>query len=449
MTKTHELCRFLAGLNEDSLSSQTWDDMPYKLLDWAGCAVGALDRANSRTALGLLLEEGGNPQCSAIGLPNKTSMSGAAFTNGVLGHVLEYDDVNKIAITHPGAPVIPAVLAAAEAHCRTYRDFAVGVVAGYEAMIRIGAALNPSHYEHWHTTGTCGAFAAAAAASVVKGYSADQIEQAMGIAATTAAGLTCVFGTDAKLVTVGNAARNGLLATELAGRGMTGPVGILDGARSYPAATCREEDFSTLVPQPGDPLCIEDSYYKMHASCGHTHSALDALQELLAQHCFIDSDVKQITIHVYRKALDLTGVFQVENESKAKFSMPFCAAAMIICGQVTLREFEEDVLHSPQVEALAAKIRVIEDPAYTSNYPTLRTERVEVTLNDRTLIKELDLPNGKPSKQFLENKFNSLAAPIIGVDRADSLRCAILSASRDMHMPLLGDALRRYSCYGK
>ena len=96
------------GLPEDLL-----EDIRYKTLDWLGCVTGALDKKSSRAVLEMARESGGNPQCSAFGLPEKTSMFTAAFSNGVLGHTLEYDDVNKIAITHPGAIAVPAALAAA------------------------------------------------------------------------------------------------------------------------------------------------------------------------------------------------------------------------------------------------------------------------------------------------------------------------------------------------
>ena len=96
--------------------------------------TGALDKKSSRAVLEMARESGGNPQCSAFGVPEKTSMFTAAFSNGVLGHTLEYDDVNKIAITHPGAIAVPAALAAAEYCGADFERYALGVTAGYEVI---------------------------------------------------------------------------------------------------------------------------------------------------------------------------------------------------------------------------------------------------------------------------------------------------------------------------
>jgi 2-methylcitrate dehydratase PrpD len=445
MNHTMPLCEKLASLRWEELPQAVKADLPYKLLDWTGCAAGALDKPGVRAVLEWACAEGGNPRATIIGIKEKSSSAAAAFCNGLLGHALEYDDVNKVSLSHPGAVVIPAALAASETGDKTFGEFASGVSAGYEAMIRIGAALNPSHYDHWHTTGTCGTFAAAAAAGRVMGLSAGGLGRAFGIAATAAGGLTGVFGTDAKLITVGNAARNGVLAAEFAARGFSAPD---DGLGIYAKAASKEENLGFLQCAMGDPLMIEDAYYKIHASCGHTHSALDALALILKENPLKAEDVECITVSAYAKAVELTGRFQADTELQAKFSLPFCIAAMLLHGQLGIREFEKDIRLAPKTAQIAARITVIEDPAFTCVYPQKRPERVQIKAGGRTFEKTVELPDGRPEEDFLKNKFLSLCSMTLPETNARRIMDAVLQVKPHSSMTAMGDEIRRNCYYG-
>ena len=427
MNRTRELCDFLAGISVEKIGEANLRDIRYKLLDWLGCCVAAQGREAQERAAALAVRQGGNPMASAVGLPEKLGSHEAAFYNGMISHLLEYDDTNKIAITHPGAPVVAAALAAAEAEGADFGTFACGVAAGYEAMIRLGGAANPDHYEYWHTTGTCGTFAAAAAAARIMGLDGEGTERAFGIAATTAAGLVGVFGTEAKLVTVGNAARNGIIAAELARAGFSAPEDGFAGEKGYARAANAKEDLSFMIPKPGDKLMLEDAYYKMHASCGHTHSALDALQALMEEENVKAEDVESAEVLVYRTAEKLCSKLDTQSEIPAKFSLPYCVACMLTYGRVTLSEFRPERLKDPALLDLARRVLVREEPEYTAAYPSLRTEKVILKLKDgRRPGRSVDLPVGRPPEAFIENKFFSLAGMAVGKETAGKIRDAVL-----------------------
>lgn len=443
VNKTRALCDFLTALTPGQVGKDNLLDIRYKTLDWLGCAVAALDRPCAEGAKKFLLESGGAEQASAAGIAGLTSAQNAAFYNGLISHALEYDDTNKIAITHPGAPVVAAALAAAEAVNADMLTYSMAVAVGYEAMIRLGGAANPDHYAHWHTTGTCGTFAAAAAAARIMGLDGARMETAMGIASTMASGLVYVFGTDAKLVTVGNAARNGFTAARLAALGFSAPDDAFAAPKGYARSAGGKEDLSFMVPQPGDPLMLEDAYYKMHASCGHTHSALDALQALMEENRFSDRDVEAVEVKVYRVARELCAAYQTQQETKAKFSMPFCIAVMLKYGRCTLAEFAPEILRDPAMEEYAGRILVEEEPAYTAAYPGLRTEKVTLRLKDgRVLSKAVDLPVGRPPYDFIEKKFFSLAEMTVTHDCAVTLRDAVLNLEDQAPVRQLGNAIR-------
>ncbi len=448
MKYTYELCKRICNLKREDISPEIMADVRYRTLDWAGCTIGALEKDCAKAVLNLISETGANGPCTAVGLQHKTFALYAAFSNGVISHKLEYDDTNKIAITHPGAVVIPVALAVAEAEGLSFGQYALGVVAGYEVMIRLGGALNPSHYDYWHTTGTCGAFAAVAAAGKLMGLDTTQLQTALGLAGTMASGLVCVFGTDAKLVNVGNAASRGIMAAQLAKRGFTAPLDIIENPKGYAAATSRENDLSFIAALPEGPLMIEDAYYKVYASCGHTHCALDALMDLMSKNSFTYEDVESIQVRAYSKAVELTRGFNNSTESKAKFSMPYCIAAGIVLGQVDLNAFSVDALNDSRIHKLAGKITVLDDEACNAAYPAVRTETVTIRLKDKELFAKVDLPDGHPPLQFLENKYLSLSTMVINEQNARRIMDCILDFKDDQAITGLGEVLRREIVYG-
>src|SRR6185295_16403667 len=154
----------------------------------------------------------------------RASAAGAALANGVASHILELDDVHKGSTLHAAAPIIPAALAVAEREHASGRAFLLAVALGYEAALRVGEAVNPSHYRFWHPTGTAATFGAAVAAGSLLGLPSAKMLDALGSAGTQAAGLW-EFNADgamSKHLHPGKAAFNGVLAADLARLGFSG-----------------------------------------------------------------------------------------------------------------------------------------------------------------------------------------------------------------------------------
>src|SRR5215469_7765955 len=183
---TRELAEVLAATSWTDLPPATVEHARRAVLDWLGSALaGALEppaRMTQRVARGL----GASAEATLLAA-GRGSAAAAALANGVASHILEFDDVHKGSTLHPAAPVIPAALAIAEREHRDGRAFLLAVVLGYDAALRIGEAVNPSHYRFWHPTGTAGTFGAAAAAASLLGLDADRMVDALGSAGTQAA----------------------------------------------------------------------------------------------------------------------------------------------------------------------------------------------------------------------------------------------------------------------
>ena len=198
-----------------------------------------------------------------------------------------------------------------------------------------------------------------------------------------------------------------------------------------------------MLPKPGDKLMLEDAYYKMHASCGHTHSALDALQALMADEHVSFDQVESAQVQVYRTAEKLCAALNTETETKAKFSLPYCVACMLRFGQVTLAEFGDSVMTDPEVLSLAKRVQVQENPDFTREYPVLRTEKVILHMKDgRTLSRQVDLPVGRPPYAFIEKKFFSLAGMAVSSDAAARIRETVLNLQLSDTLDTLGGLIR-------
>src|SRR5262245_51948231 len=192
----------------------------------------------------------------------------AALVNGGMGHALDYDDVNMAMPGHPSVAILPGLLALAEFRHSSGREVVTAFVAGYETACRIGAALQPGHYNlGFHSTGTVGSFGAAAACARLRGLDAEATAVALGIAGTQAAGLKSQFGTMCKPFHAGKAAQNGLLAARLAARGFSGRGDIVECVQGF--ALTHGPDFvpeaSLAAPEAG--FHVLANLFKYHSAC--------------------------------------------------------------------------------------------------------------------------------------------------------------------------------------
>jgi 2-methylcitrate dehydratase PrpD len=321
--------------------------------------------------------------CGTLGAGERDLWT-AAIVNGAVGNVLEMDDVHRIAILHPGPVVIPAALAAAERQAASSAAFLDAVVLGYEAVIRVGTAVGPTHYKYWHNTATCGPFGAAAAACSLFGLEAKGWIDAFGNAGTQAAGLWQVRHEPimSKQLHNGRAAHAGLLAADLARIGFTGPSAILEGPQGFFAAMCPGADPHDIVREPLVRWKIYETSFKPWPACRHAHPAIDAALDLRSE---IDAGaVKRITVRTYGDALAFCDRAQPRSPIDAKFSLQHSVAVALLDGPPPLEAFEPAAIARADVAQLRAKVEVAAAEPYASAYPARYGAEVEVELADGT-----------------------------------------------------------------
>jgi 2-methylcitrate dehydratase PrpD len=417
---TRKLAEALAEVSYSDLPAPVIEEAKRAVLDWLGSAMaGSIEppaRMAQRVAAGL-----GRSEEATVFSAGRASAAAAALANGAASHILEFDDVHKGSTLHPAAPVIPAALAVAERGHASGRDFLLAVVAGYEAALRVGEAVNPSHYYFWHPTGTAATFGAAAGAGSLLKLSKNQMLDALGTAGTQAAGLWefNAEGAMSKHLHPGKAAFNGVLSADLAREGFSGASRILEGDRGFFRAMSTSHDASRITDGLGERWKIVENCYKMHSCCGHTHTAIDVALSLRR-----DAEICAIQIELYGPGYEIVKEMNPRTPYQAKFSIAYCVAAALAEGRVGLEQFSADRfgvdgVSDPAIARLLAKTRVLVAEELTAQYPAAWPARLSVTLADGTMLKgSSDYPRGNPenpvSTEGLEEKFASLIAPRFG-----------------------------------
>ena len=234
---TQALARRVAALAFDDLPRHVVEHAKACLLDWIGSAVCGSASPTAAITLRAVRRISGQGAATLVGRTPGASAFAAALYNGAVAAVDEIDDVHQDASLHPGIVVVPAALAAAEECHASGRRLLTALVAGYDVATRVARAAGLSHYAHWHTTGTCGTFGAAAAAGSVLGLGPSAMTMALGLAGTQAAGLWESLNgeaTMAKHLHGGKAASSGVLAAFLARDGFRGSPSILEGRQGLP-----------------------------------------------------------------------------------------------------------------------------------------------------------------------------------------------------------------------
>jgi 2-methylcitrate dehydratase PrpD len=358
-----------------------------------------------------------------------TSPLAAAMANAAASHVAEQDDLHNGSVLHPATVVFPPALAVAQALGRSGAELLVAVVAGYEVGIRVGEFLGRSHYTIFHTTGTAGTLAAAAATGQLLGLDSAQMANAFGSAGTQAAGLWEFLreAADSKQLHTAHAASAGLTAAYLAADGFTGAKRIFDGKQGMAAGLSRDADPARLVDRLGTRWALPETSFKFHASCRHTHPAADALLAAMRANDLRTDAIESVTALVHQGAIDVLGpVARPQTVHQSKFSMGTVLGLVAVHGRAGLTDFDAH-WRDADVAAFAGRVAMRLDAEVDAAYPARWIGKVALRTKDgRTLEARVDEPKGDPgntlSRAEIEDKAQRLAAYREGASRAEMAR---------------------------
>lgn len=306
---------------------------------------------------------------TVVGRADGLAVPDAALVNGVAAHALDFDDNFGPSAGHASAALVPALLALAESRDAGTAALLDAYLVGLEALTLVGDALTITHYERgWHSTSTIGTIGAAAAGARLLGLDAGAAARAIGLSTSMAGGSKAQFGTMAKPLHAGLAARNGLTAALLAAAGVTAAPEMLAGPWSFAdhfRGAGRDPDYAAGVDRLAavaagktPPAILAHGLKpKIHPNCASVHAALDAVLDLRREHGFAAADVESIETIVRELTLRNLMHPRPVDPMQARFSMPYgIAAALAGGGRLSLADFRPAAIGRPAVRELMKRV---------------------------------------------------------------------------------------------
>ncbi len=355
--------------------------------------IGESDRARARLHLldWLACVAGGRGSAVAKVLPGEAAMIKAAF----LGNVLEMDDIHRTALLHPGPVIWPCALSVSSGDLNGMLDAAV---AGYEAMIAVGATFDARHYAFFHPTTTAGVFGTAATFARGMGLSSEQTVNALALAGSVTGGLWQMRNEpiSAKQWHAAHALTTGRAAAQYASIGITGPQYLLEGPQGLYAATCDQPKPMTFPAA----WRIHEVSFKPWAACRHAHPAIDCALELRAA----GKLAAPFHVETYADALAFCDRADPVTEAQARFSLQHAIAVIADGRDAAPADFTPAAITA--LAPLRAQVTVAEAPEITARYPAHFGARV----NGFELIDARGDPERPVSEANIVAKMHALGA---------------------------------------
>lgn len=412
-----------------------WQDLPAAVQHQAKrClldAVGAMI-AGSRTPVADIMrrtarEQFGGDQATIIAGDARASAAGAALANGFAANALDIDDGYRRVKGHPGACALPPVLAAAELSGRcSGTDFLTALVVAYELGIRAGV-IRHATYHVYHSSGSWGAVAGAAAAGRLLGLGEAQVMNAMGAAEYHAPIGPMMKGIDTPSMgkdSIGWGCMAAMMSALMAREGFSGIRPLFDDAPE------RE-----WVMNLGRKWEILNLYFKPYAACRWGQPAVAGALKIIREHGLRPAQIRIIRVRTFAAAARLPRRHP-KNTEEAQYSLAFPVAAALLDGEVGPDQVLPPRLHDPDLLALMDRVRVEAAGEFEAEFPArapaeVRVETAAGEIFSSGRIEAMwEPPDTLPSDAELETKFFRLARPVIGEKKAGAMIEAIRSAER-------------------
>jgi 2-methylcitrate dehydratase PrpD len=433
------LAEFAAALRLASIPSAVRQSAALRVLDTLGCALAASREAWAPSVIGLASQWGeGTGPCSVIGSAHRATPPIASLVNGCLAHGLDFDDTHSPSIVHASSALVPAALALGECGDLPGGLVLTALVAGYEAVTRLGmAAPGRFHERGWHATAVCGAFGATVTAGRCLGLGVSQLISALGLAASMASGVLEFLedGSAAKRLHPGWAAHSGILAATLASGGFTGPATGLEGRFGfYRAALGEAPDFGPALSSLGVEWETLRIAFKPYPCCHYNHAFIDAALAIRREHGVNPDDVAEVECLVPAGEVPVVcepaGVKRrPRTPYEAQFSLPYTVAVALAEGRVGVGSFAAERIGDAAVLDLASRVRYSVDQE--SGFPATFPGWVRVRLRDGRLLERRQPANrGGPeyplSRHEIIEKFRDNASRALPAERVRDLERAVL-----------------------
>ncbi|ALM84566.1 MmgE/PrpD family protein [Bordetella sp. N] len=400
------------------VAASQWADVPEPvrhaarraLLNFFAVVLSAARTPTMDAALRTYARYSAGPQATVAGRAERVDVPTAAALNAMAANLYDFDDTHHPTIIHPTSPIAPALFALAESRPISGPELLHAFILGVEAACRIGNAITPEHYARgWHITSTCGVFGSALGTARCLGLSAAQNVHVISAAAVQAGGLVETLGTAAKSISVGNAARNGLLASMLVMEGFDGPAQPLEGARGFLRVVGEAPRFDQITEGLGERWELLNNAYKPYPCGVVLNPVIDACLELAREPAIADGGwdgIASIELRghpLLRQRTDRPGI---TSGRQSQVCAQHAVAVALVRGRAGLAEFSDKAVADPQLRTLGTRVVFRDDPA-------MSVDAVEVSV---------EFADGKRLHRAISAPRGSLARPLEDHDIETKLR---------------------------
>lgn len=423
---------FIQTVRYDAAPAQVQRQLTRALADVLAAAIAGLATPTSAIMRQYAAVTMPGSEATVFGGGRVANAAGAALANACTANALDIDDGFRPAKGHPGAMIVPAALALAEAAGASGKEFLTAALLGYEVGMRASVAWHGSR-PSYSGSGSWGSLATAAASARLLTLSAEQTAQALGIAEYHAPYADVIASCDHPCMVKDGihwGAFTGVTAAQLAARGFTGIPSML-----------LSEEHAHLMASLGDEWWIERLYFKFFPCCRWAQPAVAGVLALRQQHGLTAADVAAIRVEAFEAATHLT-TRRPRNTEEGQYSLPFPVACALVRGHVTVEETAGSGLSDAAILAVSDRIEMVVAADLEARFPAEALQRVTIDTRDgrRLTIGPLGAPGdaaAPPSDAELERKFFELAAPALGLRKARELlavvrNCAELQSVGDL-----------------
>lgn len=431
---TRDIARWVATTDPEDIDALSLRWARHCLLDWLAVTIPGASEELVDLLLAEALVDEAEGSIPLVGRPGALSPSWAVLVNGSASHALDYDDVNRLFQGHPTVAVLPAVLIAAIVKGCSLDQALRSFVVGYEVGCLIGEMTGEAHYNKgWHATATIGTFGAAAGVAHLMGLDQDRTAHALGTAATMAAGLKSMFGTMCKPLHAGRAAQSGYLAAGMAARGWVSRDDALECGQGFWETQGPDHAAFPVARQDNQPFQIQNNLFKYHAACYMTHSTIEACRTLRESHAIDPADITRVRVCVAEQNLKVCNLPEPATGLEVKFSYRHLAAMGLIGDDTaSIDAYSDDTANRPDLVALRRKVEV--EPRRVSHVEMTGAEViVETKSATYTNAFNVGLPATDVDAQEvrLSAKFDALVVPMLGAEKAETLKAMALTGTPD------------------